>query len=61
MLAIPLNSAAFFKEVLAAKSGKLNITSDLFKLNPEGKLAVLYRSVTKFSASTEPRTFPGLD
>jgi len=59
MFAIPLKSAASFKTVLAAKSGKLNITSeDLFKLNPAGKLAFLYKSVTKFSASTEPS--PGL-
>ena len=59
MLAIPLKSAASFKTVLAAKSGKLNITSDdLSKLNPAGKLAFLYKSVTKFSASTEPS--PGL-
>ena len=42
IFAIPLKSAASFKTVFAAKSGRLNITSeDLFKLNPAGRLAFL--------------------
>ena len=59
MLAIPLKLAASSNTVLAAKSGRLNITSvDLSNLNPAGKDAFLYISPTKFSASTEPS--PGL-
>ena len=56
---MPLKSAASSSTVFATKSGKLNITSvDLSSLKPAGKVAFLYTSATKFSASTEPN--PGL-
>ena len=59
MFAIPLKLAASSNTVLAAKSGRLNITSvDLSSLKPAGRVAFLYTSATKFSASTVPS--PGL-